>query len=184
MRYTRTSHLFLQRRSEVSSGPKTPKVDPKTQFRTSRPKLPKLPSTDCAASACRHGLNAVYRPQRRVAMALVDSGKPLGVNVGDFFSSLFLRLVVWVVVHSVHSVHTVTTILYRSTVGKVSLGGANYAHPAHFSPGGCTHERPATSPESCQHGTQQTAGYSPCAFPQVLIQNATPSVTRLDKPVL
>jgi len=140
-RYTRTSHLFLQRRSGVSSGPKTPKVDPKTQFRTSRPKLPKLPSTDCAASACRHGQNAVYRPQRRVSLALVDSEKPLGVNVGDFFSSLFLRLVVWVVVHSVHSVHTVTTILYRSTVGKVSLGGANYAHRAHFSSGGCTHER-------------------------------------------
>ena len=132
MRYTRTSHLFLQRRSEVSSGPKTPKVDPKTQFRTSRPKLPKLPSTDCAASACRHGQNAVYRPQRRVSLSLVDSGKPLGVNVGDCFSSLCLRLVVWVVVHSVHSVHSVTTILYRSTVGKVSLGGANYAHRAHF----------------------------------------------------
>lgn len=74
-------------------------------------------------------------------MALVDSGKPAGANVGDFISSLYLRLVVWVVVHSVHSVHSVTTILYRSTVGKVLLGGANYAHRAHFSPGGCTHER-------------------------------------------
>ena len=43
-------------------------------------------------------------------MPLVDSGKPLGVNVGDFFSSLFLRLVVWVVVHSVHSFHSVTKV--------------------------------------------------------------------------